>query len=606
MFPLPVSIFITQLVAFLGVAAIARIVILIAYYLKDIDVRLMYHENIFRYLEIFKGYDNSCSKKWLVIALSSIAFILSFLPTFFSITGDIRDAQHVSYTNIKTTDSPYYYLNRTSDSLANMPLFVNFYEYNQEPANLTGILLENYITSIGKERTKNPSGVWYNAPSVHFFPKQQLQRWANDANYPPTPQIVNDKGVFTLQQQDNQKPTYFLSYNSKIKTKGSSTLESCVDNDPLKTNIVNNLTSVEGHQVQAVHAYNRTCYPLTDPSLWLVAAQEREVNNADSSLNTMEDLYYRSAFLAQQSSASYSMGIVSSIWDYLNQKVMMIKTSAHITIYYDDNNRLLTQESCVPDTTSKLTFNQDINLIACQLVALAKQNLTLPMLQATKRTFESNRILNSVYTYVRKDNGHGIMIDLTQYSGYNVPKSMQDNYFDKEMFIGYQKIKKSNFETIDFEQLLQSINPFPDIDTEYGLNTINDLVLFGAGLLGNSYGNFLRTTAIVIPSVKVSTAWIAVTITFAVLFILIIAIASFLTPKAYKTDLRSLLIHTLITHEMEDTTDDSNLNRERKTCLFTRAVKLDGRESLKMDGTPIVLSENIPMANQETPLMYDI
>lgn len=190
------------------------------------------------------------------------------------------------------------------------------------------------------------------------------------------------------------------------------------------------------------------------------------------------------------------------------------------------------------------------------------------------------------------------MIDLTQYSGYNVPKSMQNSYFDREMFIGYQKVKKSNFETIDFEQLLQSINPFPDISTEYGLNTITDLVLFGAGLIGNSYDGFLRTTAIVLPSVKVSVAWIAVTVAFAALFIFVIVIASFIAPEAYKTNLRSLLIHTLITLETENTTDDPNLNRKKKLSLSTRAVKLEGRQSLKMDGTAIILSENIPMANQ--------
>ena len=384
MFPLPVSILITQLVALLGVTAIARIVNLIAYYLKDFDIQLMYHENIFRHLERFKDYNNSNSKKWLVIALSSVTLVTSFLPTSLSITGDIIDTQHVSYTNIKTTDSQYY-LSPTSDSLASMPLFVDFYNNNQEPANLTGILLENYVTSISKETTENPSGIWYNAPSVHFFPKQQLQRWTNDASYPPTPQIVSNQGVFTLQQRDNQKPAYFLSYNNKVKGEGSSSLENCVDNDPFGENIVNNLNSIEGHQVQGVHVYNRTCYPVTDPSLWLVAAQEREINNADSLLNTMDDLYYRSPLLTQQSSASYSMGIVSSIWDNLNQQVMMIKKSAHITIYYDDNSRLLTQENCISDaTTSKLTFNQDINFIACQLVALTKQNLALSMLQATR------------------------------------------------------------------------------------------------------------------------------------------------------------------------------------------------------------------------------
>ncbi|OAD06294.1 hypothetical protein MUCCIDRAFT_155285 [Mucor lusitanicus CBS 277.49] len=192
------------------------------------------------------------------------------------------------------------------------------------------------------------------------------------------------------------------------------------------------------------------------------------------------------------------------------------------------------------------------------------------------------------------------MVDLTLLSAYYTPGQTEDMYDNDETLIAYQKIQKTDFDTTDYEQLLQSMNPFPDIDTVYGLNTITDLVIVGANLFAGVFSrHFLKTTASVTPVIKVSIPWVVVTCSLTVFSLLVCLLVSCLTPKAYKTDLRSLLVHTLISQETDTrTTDNPTLNRKEKTGIVTsRAVRLEATKtaSLTMDGVPVVLSEKIPL-----------
>ncbi|KAL9547437.1 hypothetical protein PS6_007135 [Mucor atramentarius] len=590
MLPLPVSTFITQLVALLTMAAMSRIVILCAYYLRDIDIRLMYQENIFRHVGWYTDYNSTSPRKRLVFLLASLGLAAGFLPTFLSIAGYVKDNNaQVSYTRVEETSNSYYELSPQHFIKDTDPIFNNFYDRTYEPANSTGILLENYLHSINKKTIRNPSGVWYNAPAVYFSPEQQLRRWEQDDNYPPVPQLIDSsqQGVFSVKA--NEQPTYFLSYNTKIKSEGSFTLAGCVDNDSSRFNVV-----------QAVRSMNHSCYPITDPSLWLIASQVDASEKRDSKLNLVDGAIFRSGRLNQQAVATYSMSVSASNWGPVGgQKVMMIKKNAHITVFYDDNSKAVAPESCVTaSNSSKHLFHEDINWIACQLVASAKQNPTLPMLQATRRTFASNTIINSVYTYIKKNNGHGIMLDLTLLSAYYTSGRSEPMYQTAEVLISHQMIKKTDFQTTDYEQLLATMNPFPDVDTLYGLNTITDLVLAGTNLLaGVPNRDFLKTTAVVIPSIKASIPWIAMTCSLAVFSLLVCIAASRLTPEAYKTDLRSLLVHTLISQEAAFTSDQ-HVDRRKKSGLSTRAVRLkvsDNNGSLEMDGIAIVLSEKIPL-----------
>ncbi|KAL9540916.1 hypothetical protein MBANPS3_009424, partial [Mucor bainieri] len=612
MLPLPVSTFITQIVALLTVAAISRIAILCAYRLKDIDIRLMYQENIFRHLGWYTDYHSDTPRKQLAFLLALLGLAASFLPTFLSITGDVSDNEHVSYANIQKSTTNYYELSPKHFRKENHPIFTNLYDNSRlnassssaagEANSTTGILLENYLQSAHRKTTPNPSGVWYNVPAFRFSPEEQLRQWRNDANYPPSPQ-VNQQGVFSL--QEDQWPTYFLSYNNKAPSEGSSTLKHCVDNDPSGSNLVN-LPSIDGHQVQAAQAMNRTCYPMADPSLWLVAAQSDGSYKEDSKLNFVDSALFRSGYLDQQTTATYAMGVSANNWGQSgHQKAFMIKKSAHITVFYSDKTKALVPETCMPafDNSIKHLFHQDINFIVCQLAASAKQNPALPILQATKRTYDSNNIINAVYTYLQKDNGHGIMIDLTLLSAYytsGYTKLMLDR---DEALIAYQKIQKTDFDTTDYEQLLQSMNLFPDVNTVYGLNTITDLVVVGSHLLdGEANEDFTKTKAKVVAAIKPSVPWIVVTCSLTVLSLLVCTVVSRLAPTAYKTDLRSLLVHTLINQEKTNSNtaasnNDPTLNRQKKTGLVTRAVRLETSKtaSLKMDGVPVVLSEKIPL-----------
>ncbi|CAO3648721.1 unnamed protein product [Mucor fragilis] len=597
MLPLPASTFITQLVALATMAAISRIAVLCAYRLKDIDIRLMYQESLLGHVGWYSDYNSNTPRKQLVFVLALLGLAASFLPTFLSMVGDIKDNdEHVSYANVKRSSNSFYELSPRDLIRENDPIFNNFYDSKHNAANSTGIILENYLHSIHKKTIKNPLGVWYNAPAFYFSPQDQLRRWEQDANYPPLPQL-NQQGVFSLEA--GQLPTFFLSYNNKALSEGSSTLKNCVYNDPSGSNMIN-LESIEGHQVQAVRSMNRTCYPITDPSLWLVAAQAEEPRTVDSKLNIADGALFRSGYLDQQTTATHAMGVSASNWgEFKEQKAFMIKKSAHITVFYNDKTKAVAPEYCVPATSnSKHLLHQDINLIVCQLVALAKQDPTLPMIQATKRTSDSNTLINAVYTYIQTDNGHGIMIDLAVLSAYYTAGRSQDMFYTEEALIAYQKIQNTDFDTTDYEQLLQTMNPFPDVDTVYGLNTITDLVLAGTNLLaGVTNRQFLRTTAAVIPAIHVSVPWIVVTCSLVVLSLLICFAVSCLTPEAYTTDLRSLLVHTLISQETNNSADQPNSNRKRKNGLVTRAVRLETSKtaSLKMDGVPVVLSEKLPL-----------
>ncbi|KAG1083291.1 hypothetical protein G6F42_022266 [Rhizopus arrhizus] len=207
MLPLSVSVFITQIVAFLGVAAVAKIVVLFAYHFKDIDIRFMNHENIFRHLGWYKDYDTPDFRRIIVIYVSLLAVVISFIPTYLSFGADTIDAENVAYTNIQTSTNLKHDLRPGTISRTKEPLFKEFYDTSKHtPANSTGIILENYILSKGKKTQINPSGVWYNAPSVHFSPEQQIERWKKDASYPMQPLTVNDQGVFST--QDNGRLVY--------------------------------------------------------------------------------------------------------------------------------------------------------------------------------------------------------------------------------------------------------------------------------------------------------------------------------------------------------------------------------------------------------------
>ncbi|KAL9538798.1 hypothetical protein MBANPS3_010670, partial [Mucor bainieri] len=611
MLTLSLSVFITQIVAFLGVAAAARLVILVACFLKDLDIRLMYHENIFRHLGYYKNYDTSHAKKCLVAWMSLLGLLVAFTPTYLSL-ANTKDTEHVTYTNIHTSNLMTSLGSSTTDERSK-PVFTEFYDTSKHtPANSTGALLENYLMSRKHQTRINPSGVWYNPPSGKFTQSDQKQGWRSDNRYPMNPQALNGTtGVFSVRYEDKESPrilyyswpdkfkkAYALSYNNKASKQGSSTLESCADNDSLGSNIVTNITTIDGHQVQGARSMNRTCYPITDPSLWLITFQESDNDTgADSLLNSKEDLYFRSVSLGPQATASYSMGIVARNWKKLRRIVSMVKKSVHITVFYSDLNRPLTPDNCSSlSYTNLTTFNQDVNMISCQLVSLAKQNPELPILQATRRSYTANRTINSVYTYIKTDKGHGIMIDLTLYYAL-FAKESADKAFDPEIFIAYQQVKKRDFNTTDFAQLVQSINPYPDLDTDYGFYTATDLVLLGvrlSRLLSFNDKMFLKTTARVISAVRVSTVWIVLNVSLTAIFILIIIASTFMTPEAYKTDLRSLLVHTLIAQEYRIDSNTPMLQRENAGFL-TRKVDLQLDAALKMDNVPIVLSENIPM-----------
>jgi predicted membrane protein len=539
MIPLPAAVAISQVAGLLGVEATRYIVMAIAYFINDIDFRLMYEQDVFQKARYFKRFSTTKIKKNVVLCFSAIALVIYFLPTLVSIQGNVLGTEY-SYSEVLRS-YPY----RIEPSRNDIVFKELINTKSKGVVNTTAAIIKNHFATSNMSTNANPSGVWYNVDENFAY----TERWESDESYPPVPQTINAEGaIIATTFNDRNIVTYY--YSKQFES--SSTLEQCLDRtDPAySNNMITNFSNIEKHRVQAVHAYSHTCYPITDNSLLLSqAVYEKTVDNEARSKIELNDAIFRSSFIHEHTSASVSVDASSMYLD--NESIsMLIKKKAHITAFYDNSSSVLCR---TPSNHARdiLPYNQDIDSIVCQLTDLALQNPTLPMLQATRRNIENNKVIDSVYTYIKKpEGGHGIMIDLISVSAFLIKK--KDGWLDRnerEVLIAHQTIKREEWDLTgsNYHNLLQKMDVFPSVDTTYGQNTWADLVQLiyvFPGLSDKDHPIYL-VEANVTPTLAMPSLWLIVSCVLFVVFAVIIAISSMMTSAIYKANLRKLLLSTL-------------------------------------------------------------
>jgi hypothetical protein len=592
---LPAAVAISQITALLGVEAIRYIVMAIASSIKDIDFRLMYEQDVFQKARYFKRFSSTKVKKNIVLCLSIIALVIYFLPTLVSIQGNILGTEY-KYSSI-SKHGPYGLYVYQKDII--FKELVN--TKSKGEVNTTAAILENYLVVANKSTKANSSGEWYTVNES----LADTKRWESDESYPPVPQIINaEEGAIIATNNNGGK---IVTYYYSKQPESSSTLEQCLDStDPTySNNLITGFSNIEGHYVQAVRAYNHTCYPMADNSPLLTkAVYERFINGKETSKVESNDVIFRSSFLHEHTSASVSVD-ASTLYMGSDGISMLIKKKAHITAFYDNSSSVLCKTP-FDNAQDTLSYNQNIDSIICQLIELVSQNPTLPMVQATRRSIEKNKIIDSVYTYIKKpEGGHGIMVDLISISAFHIKNSQRIMYnIDEEVLLAHQTIKREgwNLTGSNYHTLLQEMDVFPSVDTIYGQNTWADLVQAN-DIIGDWRDQyfFSLVMANMTPTLAMPSLWLIVSCVLFAVFAIIIAISSMMTSDIYKADLRKLLLSTLQyslntkstnSRIAEDSTIQTN-DDEKVDDLYASVFKYgkenkDKKQLLTMDDIPIV------------------
>jgi hypothetical protein len=538
MLPLPAAVAISQIVALLGVEAVRYTVMATASLIKDIDFRLLYEQDIFQKAKYFRRFTTTKTKKNVALFFSVISLVIYFLPAWVAIQGNVLGTEYI-YSQISEGRVHIWY---TSPHNGIFKELINI--KTKREVNTTTAILENYLVTKNKSTIANPSGEWHKVDEI----VASTMRWKYDQRYPPAPQTINaQEGIFTV---SNDLNITILTYHYSKQPESSSTLEQCINRDDptYSNNLVTNFSNIDGHRVQAVRAYNRICYPITDSTLSLrQGVYKRSFNDATSVLENNDELF-RSSFLHEQVSASVSAD--ASILDLSENCIsLLIKRKAHITTFYDSISSVLCRLP-TNNTQDTLPYNQNIDSIVCQLTELAAKNPALPMFQATRRTIENNKIINSVYTYIKKpEGGHGILIDLTSISAFFIKRGRTYTYYDnQEILLMHQVIKQQGLQlTSNYHRLLQEMDPFPSVDTTYGQNTWTDISLAATDLIEADLVQhfFTRITATVTPALSIPLSVLVLICVLFAVFTIIIVIASMVASPIYKADLRKLLLSTL-------------------------------------------------------------
>jgi hypothetical protein len=451
-------------------------------------------------------------------------------------------------------------------------------------ANTTIAILEDYLISNNINTTANPSGVWY---KVHKIAADTARR-ENDDRYSLIPQTINtqDNTFFITDQFGKKRVTYYYSKSQEP----SSTLKQCIDRDDSAyiNNLVTNFNDVQEHHVEAVRAYNRTCFPIIDSTLYL---RKNTGKSSGGSVSVLEknNQVFRSSFLHEQMSASASTD-ASLLYLDRDRISLLIKKTAHITTFYDNTDSVLCRAPTdkVQDT---LPYNQDIDSIVCQLTDLALQNPTLPTLQATRRNIENNKVIDSVYTYIKKpEGGHGIMIDLISVSGFYIQSnsSFPTGFEYLEDLFAHQVIKHQELNpTSSYHQLLQDLDPLPSVDTANGQNMWTDLVVIATSLRSGPLesGFFIRITAVVTPGLDIPMGWRVFACVLFAIFVIIIAVSSRVASPIYKANLRLLLLSTL----------QYSIKVKANAIAEDGAIEMDDRSSTRT---------NVPLHNSKINDLY--
>jgi hypothetical protein len=580
MIPLVLAILIYQFLAFLGVEAIGRLVIYIAYYKQDLDLKLMYNQAPIDLIYSFNKFDKPNSQKMFVFFMASIALAFGFIPTIFT----EFDATAFLYYDYIT--SP---LNR-SDAINNynwpstLPVFDRIIPFLTNPTNTSlQDMVNNYIIQhLRQNTTQNPSGHWFGVNNIETLYYDDRQANLGGENFNVMIEGSNYWG--------NQTYSAFSTFRQgDSETRDSLTMSSCSKDPSL---LITNLSSIHGTRVQGSLHYDNLCYPIYDPTMSVYLSRKKNGQEYRNSLLNANDTIYRQTKLTSGLSAMSSFGV--AIYNHNEtHSTMAIKKTAHITMYNYNKTIDPPGLDCASLAAGKSNYSQNFidlpyNSVLCQLMQTKRENPQIQIIQAAGRYAQDNWMVSSVYTHQRGgmyDDGDSVMLDLASFTVFNVRGNLTD---DDERMIAYEgnRITRDNNNGFIMTMANDSIGQIlKELDPSMISNETAAILMGLASMrirwTAEDYSDFQLTRASVIGAVETPVWWIVIICVLVFLF-LSPHVTRVLVRRApqYEDDLRTILISTLnntqhVTQEGKSKAKTLNLSvvhgqeQSAKTVLLT-------------------------------------
>jgi len=516
MLNLPLTIFIYQIVASFGVAAITAIVIAVG----TLDFQLMYIQGPIDKMLHWKRFKSSNRSKMMVILLTVVSTVIMFLPTLLVLGTDIMDYKDYYLTDFKQQSQEEYALDPLSDpnpivlptTVQEYPPFDDFrvLEMNNVVhmpelgyrawANAESIVKTYLYKQFNVPVAENTGGVWYgisknltNRPFKDTYDNTYHQYNIYQREYEaPVPQRVDaTTGIYYT---DSNIPTYTFG----LMDQNSFSLHYC------NGQLTSNLAGFDNHQILAVSNASAgvQCYPRFDVSLPVSVHIGSTVKSS-----VLDDRYgvYRTARLnkVQESTSAISVSAMKLNDTYIT---MAIKKQTHITYHSETFDYENEKESlnCSFANLDRIYRNQKTTeynaynhtAILCQLKQLSQQNPTFTALQAARRSFGVNSTVNSVYTYMAPTADNplgGFGVDLTYFTALTL-KSTIFNFPDGEHLIAHDfRDESPESSPSSVEELIDVVDIFSTDDITDP--TLPNLVKIQASLKAKSSYYFSKWTA---------------------------------------------------------------------------------------------------------------
>ncbi|CAO3649532.1 unnamed protein product [Mucor fragilis] len=572
MLALPLTIFIYQLVAIFGVAAITSAVVTFT----TLDSTLMYMQGPLDKMLHWTRFKSSKTTKGMVIVMTLASAVIMFLPTL--LVYGTEDLGYKGYylTDIKQQSQEEYALDPLSNpnpivlptTVQEYPPFDDFRVLSMDDASLipvyyyrnwanTESIVKTYLyKQLHVPVAKNAVGVWYGVMK-------------NLTNRPYTNEDDDTYRLYNMHQRQNEAPVpqrvdastgrYYTDTNMPTYTFGTP------DQDSFSLQTCNgyltfNLPSIDSHQVLAVSNASAgiQCYPQFDASLPVSVQAGLFVKSS-----VLDDRYgvYRSARLdsLRKSTSAISVSAMKLNDTYIT---MAIKKQTHITYHgqvFDDKNKkeLLNCSSANLDSIYRNQKNTEYNAynhtsILCQLKQLSLNNSSFSALQAVRRSYGANATIISVYTYMAPITDNqlgGFGVDLTYFTSLTL-KSDVFNLPKGEHLIAHSFNDNRQIASVSsVEALVDNIDVFSTDDITDP--TLPNLVKIQASLKDKNSYYFSKWTASVhfAYNLDADTNWEYLVIVMGCIFFL----ATCVSYTQRKNSLRALIAACPTDERMDDT-----------------------------------------------------
>lgn len=566
MITLSISIFIYQLLTLVGILSIGQIVKAFASKTNDIDIQLMYSQKLFSIFRSSKKFKMTRPKRFFVYAMTAAALGITFLPTLLSLTMSADYQLQADFSSVTSVNGKERYINLgiplmdlghavPTIYLVRTKFFENF---GSASTPTFASFLESFIRTLGLKTEPNPTGIWFKAADYCLPNSPELEEFHAANRHIISPLQVNANGEFKNQENKVRYAFGKISdENSELASSSSSSLKYCVSN-----NYLYNLTDIEGHKVQAVNKFDSACLPVYDPSLTIRFGKTTFPQSRKSILDT-SGLHFRKPGMNEGYSRTDHLAINTLNGYYENTvATLAIKKSTHITEFYRDLHQPLvnncTEKLKIDNSHIHYTLFPDMDKIICTLEAMAFQNTSLSVIQATKQFFRDNHAVNAVYTYFKNvssndQQSHGFTADLTYFSVYDL--NMNYIVYDDDETIVSNIVIESNSTSSN-----SAFTKFPQVDSQHDLDLVTDLVLSKNRLYSFDGDYFKEYRAKMVPNVNTTnTLWLVLISTLPAVFLGFIILAGFCISKPYQNDLRTLLIESV--KQQEKISNSLNRNR---------------------------------------------